>query len=205
MWWWQQSLECDVFFKNSWSPGRCLLASSLVSQPARTGAYLVAQTVKRLPTMREAWVRSLGQEDPLEKEMASHSSTLAQNSMDGGAWWATVHGVAKNRTRLIDFTFCPQGPRGTGESSLKAAPGDPTLLRRIPAATAVTRRQAPCAWSFTFAAPAHQPAAVIVTLGLECVLNVQSKDDSQLREAGKGKSTDPPLTPPELDTLIFSS
>ena len=34
----------------------------------------VAQTVKRLPTMRETWVQSLGQEDPLEKEMATHSS-----------------------------------------------------------------------------------------------------------------------------------
>ena len=38
---------------------------------------LVAQTVKRLPTMQETQVRSLGQEDPLEKEMATHSSTLA--------------------------------------------------------------------------------------------------------------------------------
>ena len=38
---------------------------------------LVAQTVKRLPTMRETQVRSLGWEDPLEKEMATHSSTLA--------------------------------------------------------------------------------------------------------------------------------
>ena len=37
----------------------------------------MAQTVKRLPTMRETWVRFLGQEDPLEKEMATHSSTLA--------------------------------------------------------------------------------------------------------------------------------
>ena len=33
--------------------------------------------VKRLSTMQETWVRSLGQEDPLEKEMATHSSTLA--------------------------------------------------------------------------------------------------------------------------------
>ena len=41
------------------------------------GTSLVAQTVKRLPTVRETWVRSLGQEDPLEKEMATHSSTLA--------------------------------------------------------------------------------------------------------------------------------
>ena len=38
---------------------------------------LVAQTVKRLPAMWETWVRFLGQEDPLEKEMAIHSSTLA--------------------------------------------------------------------------------------------------------------------------------
>ena len=40
-------------------------------------ASLVAQTVKRLPAMWETWVRFLGQEDPLEKEMAIHSSTLA--------------------------------------------------------------------------------------------------------------------------------
>ena len=38
---------------------------------------LVAQTVRRLPTMQETWVRSLGREDPLEKEMATHSSILA--------------------------------------------------------------------------------------------------------------------------------
>ena len=38
---------------------------------------LVAQTVKRLSTMRETWVQALGWEDPLEKEMAIHSSTIA--------------------------------------------------------------------------------------------------------------------------------
>ena len=38
---------------------------------------LVGQMVKRLSTMWETWVRSLGQEDPLEKEMAIHSSTIA--------------------------------------------------------------------------------------------------------------------------------
>ena len=41
------------------------------------GASLVAQRLKRLPGMRETWVQSLGREDPLEKEMATHSSTLA--------------------------------------------------------------------------------------------------------------------------------
>ena len=37
----------------------------------------MAQTVKHLSTMRETWVRALGREDPLEKEMAIHSSTVA--------------------------------------------------------------------------------------------------------------------------------
>ena len=37
----------------------------------------MAQTVKHLPAMQETWVRSLGQEDPLEKEMATHSSILS--------------------------------------------------------------------------------------------------------------------------------
>ena len=42
-----------------------------------SGTSLVAQMVKRLSTMQETWVRALGWEDPLEKEMAIHSSTLA--------------------------------------------------------------------------------------------------------------------------------
>ena len=40
-------------------------------------ASLVAQMVKHLPAMQETWVRSLGWEDPLEKEMATHASILA--------------------------------------------------------------------------------------------------------------------------------
>ena len=48
---------------------------------------LVAQTVKRLPTMRETPVQSLGWEDLLEKEMATHSSILASKyPTDGAAW-----------------------------------------------------------------------------------------------------------------------
>ena len=41
------------------------------------GTSLVAQMVKHLPAVQETQIRSLGQEDPLEKEMATHSSTLA--------------------------------------------------------------------------------------------------------------------------------
>ena len=63
----------------------------------------MAQRVKRLPAMREAWVQSLGWEDPLEESMATHSSILAWRiSMDRGAWWATVQVVAKSWTRLRD-------------------------------------------------------------------------------------------------------
>ena len=47
------------------------------SCPLQYGASLVAQSVKILPAMQETWVRFLSQEDPLEKEMATHSSILA--------------------------------------------------------------------------------------------------------------------------------
>ena len=40
-------------------------------------ASLVAQLVKNLPAMQETWIQALGQEDTLEKELATHSSTLA--------------------------------------------------------------------------------------------------------------------------------
>ena len=145
----------------------------------------MAQLVKSLSTMQETWVQSLGREDPLETEMATHSSILTwripwteepgglqsmgsqrvghdcetnilkkisakylhlgfpggsdgkesacivrdlgsipglgrspgegngnplqysclENSMDGGAWWATVHGITKSQTRLSNFTY----------------------------------------------------------------------------------------------------
>ena len=52
-----------------------------------TRASLVAQLVKNLPAMQETWVQSLGQEDPLEKEMATYSSTLAW-----GLPWTEEHG-----------------------------------------------------------------------------------------------------------------
>ena len=45
--------------------------------PMDLWASLVAQRLKRLPARRETWVQSLGREDPLENEMATHSSILA--------------------------------------------------------------------------------------------------------------------------------
>ena len=64
--------------------------------------------VKHLPTMQETQVGSLGWEDPLEKQTATLQYSCLENPMDRGAWWATVHEVAKSRIRLsdfIDFTF----------------------------------------------------------------------------------------------------
>ena len=57
--------------------------------------------IKYLAANEEIQVRSLDQEDPLEQEMATHSSILAWKvSIDRGAWRATVCGVAKNWTQL---------------------------------------------------------------------------------------------------------
>ena len=63
--------------------------------------------VKILPAVQEIWVRSLGQEDPLEKEMEIHSSTIAWKIpwTEEPGRLHTVHGVTKSQTRLSDFTF----------------------------------------------------------------------------------------------------
>ena len=62
-----------------------------------TRASPVAQQVKSPPAMQEMRVRFLGGEDPLEEGMSTHSNILGclGNPMDRWAWWATVHGVAK--------------------------------------------------------------------------------------------------------------
>ena len=72
-------------------PLRCLLGHKQVCFPS-------GLVVKSLPAMQERQVRSLGQEDPLEEEMATHSSILAwRMPMDRGAWRTIVHGVTKSR------------------------------------------------------------------------------------------------------------
>ena len=50
--------------------------------------------------MLETQVQSLGQEDPLGKEMATHSRICLENPVDRKAWQVTVHGVAKSQTKL---------------------------------------------------------------------------------------------------------
>ena len=56
--------------------------------------------------MQEIWVQSLGGEDPLEKEMATHSCILAWRiPWTEGAWWTAVQGVTDSQTRLSDGHF----------------------------------------------------------------------------------------------------
>ena len=66
------NIGVHVLFKLWLSPDTCPRMGLLDYM-----GFLVAQLVKNLPAVQETWVRSLGWEDPLEKEMATHSSILA--------------------------------------------------------------------------------------------------------------------------------
>ena len=60
-----------------------------------------SSVVKNLPATQETQVWSLDWEDPQDEEKATHSSILTWRiPMDRGAWWATVHGVARSWTQL---------------------------------------------------------------------------------------------------------
>ena len=62
--------------------------------------------VKHLPAMWDTRVQSLGWEDPLEKRNSTPLQySCLENSVDRGAWQATVHGISKSWTQLNDFTF----------------------------------------------------------------------------------------------------
>ena len=69
--------------------------------------------------MQETRVRSLGWEDPLEKEMATHSSIFCLgNSTDRGAWWATIHGITKEldtTEQLNNTTTYDEGQASSAE------------------------------------------------------------------------------------------
>ena len=56
--------------------------------------------IKNLPAIQETGVQSLGQEGPLEEEIATTPVFLPGKSSDRGAWWATVHGATKSWTQL---------------------------------------------------------------------------------------------------------
>ena len=84
----------------------------------------MAQIVKTPPTIQEMQVQSLGREDPLEKERATHSSIPAwSNPWTEEPGGATVYGVAKSRTRLRDGTLpCQNAAWVEGADSEKQEP-----------------------------------------------------------------------------------
>ena len=75
-------------------PGSGRSAGEGIGYPLQNSwAFFVAQLVKNPPAMRETWVRSLGWEDPLEKEKATYSGILSWRIP-----WTVVHGVTNSRT-----------------------------------------------------------------------------------------------------------
>ena len=106
------------------------------SSPHQTS--LVAQTVKHLPMMQETRVQFLGGEDPLEKEIATHSSTLAWKI----PWMEEPGGLQsmglQSRTRLSDFPFLPLPSTSVG------------LNHPIPLSSYIRAGQLDCSWLSRF-------------------------------------------------------
>ena len=65
----------------------------------------MSQAVKNLPAMQETWFQSLSWKDPLEELGNPLQYSCLADSIDRAVWWATVHVVAKNWTRLSDTHF----------------------------------------------------------------------------------------------------
>ena len=94
-----QESACNAGDTGSISGSRRSPGEGIGYPPQDSLASLVAHMAKNPPAMWETWVLSLGWEDPLEKEMATHSSILAWSiPMDRIAWQAIVHGVTKSQT-----------------------------------------------------------------------------------------------------------
>ena len=99
----KQGKDCLAFGNWNPSPLPSLEKSLSKIREANLRESLVAQMVKRLPTMQETWVRSLGQEDSLEDRMAIPLQYSGlENPIYREAWQATVHGVVNSQTRLSD-------------------------------------------------------------------------------------------------------
>ena len=76
----------------------------ILSVVVLTWGFPGGSVVKNLPVMQEMQVWSPGREDPLEEEMATHSSILAWEIPWTEDWWATIQRVAKSWIQLIDWT-----------------------------------------------------------------------------------------------------
>ena len=108
---WATSLSLFIFmhWKRKWQPTPVFLPGEPQGRESLVGCHLwghtesdmiyspVVQSVKNLPAIQETWVQALGWEDPLEENMATHSSILAWRiPMDRGSWPAAVHGITES-------------------------------------------------------------------------------------------------------------
>ena len=93
--------------------------------------------VKNPPALQEMTVQSLGQEDPLEEEMATHSSILTwEIPVDRGAWWGTDHRVAKEKEHNLATKQHSCSIKGESQKS-GGVPPFPILVLNV---------QSTCAW-----------------------------------------------------------
>ena len=85
---------------------KCVSSMNLDLERCSTSPTLGSQTVKNLPAVQETWVWSLDREDsPGEENGNPLQYSCVENSMDRGAWQATVRGVAKSQTQLSNHHF----------------------------------------------------------------------------------------------------
>ena len=132
--WWGSSLSLTSRYSGKWSHSVSVKIKNFLNSSRLQNWYWglvspVAPWVRNPPTVQEiqeTWVWSLGQEDPLEKEMATNSSILAlKNPIDKWSRWATVHGGSKE----LDITehINANSPRLQNWYSLCKSTGSPAL------------------------------------------------------------------------------
>ena len=115
--------KCNNLFEERKACDPLIFPCQLGSTRAWRGASLVAQRLKHLPAMWETWVRSLGWEDPLEKEMATHSSILAWRI----PWMEEPGGLqsarSQSRTQPSDLTHSELGEKTAYKASRRCCGG----------------------------------------------------------------------------------
>ena len=93
-------------------PGSGRSAGEGIDYPLQySWASLVAQMVKNLPAMQQAWVRSQGEKIFWRRVWQPFQYSCLEKPMDRGAWWATVHGVTESQTQLSNFHFQTRKPQ----------------------------------------------------------------------------------------------
>ena len=107
------TLICHVRWHSELKPWKDMIqhATKPIICPLFYIPSLVVQTVKNLPTVLETWVQSLGQKDPLEKDMATHSSILVWRipwtEEPGGQWGCKELDTTKQLTLSFTISLTP--------------------------------------------------------------------------------------------------